>query len=108
MTVSKIRNYVAGRLVQPTSGRSQPVFNPSTGKITGEVTLSTAIEVADAVAAAKAAFPAWADTPAIKRARLMNRLLYLMNARKDDLATAITAEHGKIIADAQLNKLISC
>ena len=101
MTVSKIRNYVAGRLVQPTSGRSQPVFNPSTGKITGEVTLSTAIEVADAVAAAKAAFPAWADTPAIKRARLMNRLLYLMNARKDDLATAITAEHGKIIADAR-------
>ncbi|HEU0096847.1 MAG TPA: CoA-acylating methylmalonate-semialdehyde dehydrogenase, partial [Rhizomicrobium sp.] len=71
------------------------------GRKSGSVCLSSSIEVNDAVAAAKAAFPAWADMPAIRRARLMNRFLALMNAHKDDLARATTAEHGKVFSDAR-------
>jgi malonate-semialdehyde dehydrogenase (acetylating)/methylmalonate-semialdehyde dehydrogenase len=58
-------------------------------------------DVAAAVAAAKAAFPVWADTPPIRRARVIFKFLELMNQHKDDLASAITAEHGKVFTDAQ-------
>jgi len=54
-----------------------------------------------AVAAAQAAFPAWADTPPIRRARVLFKFLELMNQRRDDLARIITAEHGKVFTDAQ-------
>ncbi len=63
--------------------------------------LSSAADVDAAVAAAKKAFPAWSNTPPIRRARLMNRFLALMNERKDDLARAITLEHGKVFSDAR-------
>ena len=53
------------------------------------------------MAAAKAAFPAWANTPPLRRARVMNKYLGLMNAHKDELARAITSEHGKVFSDAQ-------
>jgi malonate-semialdehyde dehydrogenase (acetylating)/methylmalonate-semialdehyde dehydrogenase len=53
------------------------------------------------VAAAQAAFPAWADTPPIRRARVMFKFLQLLNEHKDELAHMITAEHGKVFTDAQ-------
>jgi malonate-semialdehyde dehydrogenase (acetylating) / methylmalonate-semialdehyde dehydrogenase len=53
------------------------------------------------VAAAQAAFPAWADTPPIRRARVLNAFLGLLNQHKDTLAAMITAEHGKVFTDAQ-------
>ncbi|MBN3821260.1 CoA-acylating methylmalonate-semialdehyde dehydrogenase, partial [Paraburkholderia sp. Se-20369] len=58
-------------------------------------------EVQQAVAAAQAAFPAWAATPPIRRARVMHRFLQLMNEHRDTLAAIITAEHGKVFSDAQ-------
>jgi malonate-semialdehyde dehydrogenase (acetylating) / methylmalonate-semialdehyde dehydrogenase len=58
-------------------------------------------EVAAAVAAADEAFPAWADTPPIRRGRVLNKFLELMNRHKDHLAAMITAEHGKVFSDAQ-------
>ena len=56
---------------------------------------------AAAVAAAQAAFPAWADTPPIRRARVMFKFLELLNQHHDELAHLITAEHGKVFTDAQ-------
>ena len=82
-------------------GPTQPVTNPATGQVTGQVTLATLAEVNAAVAAAHAAFPAWADTPPIRRARVMFKFLELLNAHKDELAHLITAEHGKVFTDAQ-------
>ena len=82
-------------------GPTQPVTNPATGQVTGQVTLATPAEVNAAVAAAHAAFPAWADTPPIRRARVMFKFLELLNAHKDELAHLITAEHGKVFTDAQ-------
>jgi malonate-semialdehyde dehydrogenase (acetylating)/methylmalonate-semialdehyde dehydrogenase len=96
-----IGNHIGGSPAAATSSRRQPVFNPATGAIGGEVVLSNAADVAAAVAAAKAAFPAWADMPAIRRARLMNRYLGLVQQHKDELARAITLEHGKVFNDAQ-------
>jgi malonate-semialdehyde dehydrogenase (acetylating)/methylmalonate-semialdehyde dehydrogenase len=65
------------------------------------VSLATVETVNAAVAAAKAAFPAWSNTPPIRRARLMNNFLALVRQHKDDLARAITVEHGKVFTDAQ-------
>src|SRR5690606_784861 len=87
--------------VGTSSGRKQDVYNPSTGKVARQVILSTTADVDAAVAAAKAAFPAWADTPPVRRARIMNKFLQLMTAHTDELAAMITAEHGKVFTDAQ-------
>ena len=98
---AEIGHFINGRLVGSTSGRRQPVYNPATGAVSRELVLASVEEVNTAVAAAKAAFPAWADTPPIRRARVMNNFLALMNKHKDKLAAMITAEHGKVFTDAQ-------
>ncbi|HEX5356617.1 MAG TPA: CoA-acylating methylmalonate-semialdehyde dehydrogenase [Aquabacterium sp.] len=79
----------------------QDVFNPATGEVTRKVQLATSDEVNEAVASAKQAFPGWTETPPIRRARIMNRFLALLNERKDELAAIITREHGKVFSDAQ-------
>jgi malonate-semialdehyde dehydrogenase (acetylating)/methylmalonate-semialdehyde dehydrogenase len=97
-----ISNYVHGaRVERSTTGSTQPVTNPATGEVTGLVNLSTAVEVGKAVDAAAAAFPAWRDTPPLRRARVMFRFLQLLEQHKDSLARAITSEHGKVFSDAQ-------
>jgi len=101
MTINQIKHFIGGQMVSGTNGRSQDVYNPATGDVTGQVALASGDDVNAAVAAAKAAFPAWADTPPIRRARLMNKFLQLLHAHKDDLARAITAEHGKVFTDAR-------
>ncbi|HCX80917.1 MAG: methylmalonate-semialdehyde dehydrogenase (acylating) [Curvibacter sp. RIFCSPHIGHO2_12_FULL_63_18] len=99
--VTSIAHYIHGRVTPGTSGRAQNVFNPATGQVTGSVALANAAEVDAAVAAAQAAFPKWADTPPIRRARILFNFLQLLNEHKDALARMITAEHGKVFTDAQ-------
>ena len=101
MSTSPIGHFINGALKGGASSRTQDVFNPATGAVTGQVALANSAEVGAAVAAAQAAFPAWADTPPIRRARVMYKYLELVNAHKDELAHAITAEHGKVFTDAQ-------
>jgi malonate-semialdehyde dehydrogenase (acetylating) / methylmalonate-semialdehyde dehydrogenase len=98
---SDILHFIGGVRSAGTSSRHQPVTNPATGAVTGRVLLASAADVNTAVASADAAFPAWADTPPIRRARVMFKFLELVNQHKDDLARAITAEHGKVFTDAQ-------
>ncbi|WP_048438456.1 CoA-acylating methylmalonate-semialdehyde dehydrogenase [Caenimonas sp. SL110] len=100
-TTATIAHWINGRIVAGASGRQADVFNPATGVVTGKVALANNAEVSAAVAAAQAAFPAWADTPPIRRARVMFKFLELLNQEKDKLAHAITAEHGKVFTDAQ-------
>jgi malonate-semialdehyde dehydrogenase (acetylating)/methylmalonate-semialdehyde dehydrogenase len=97
----EVHNFIAGKVSRDSRGRMQDVFNPATGKITGRVCLSSSEEVAAAVAAGKAAFPVWANTPPIRRARTMNKFLELIRAHKDELAKAVTSEHGKVFSDAR-------
>ncbi len=98
---TEIAQYIQGARTAGSSARTQAVYNPATGAVTRQVRLGNAQDVAAAVASAQAAFPAWADTPPIRRARVMFKFLELLNLHKDDLAHIITAEHGKVFTDAQ-------
>jgi malonate-semialdehyde dehydrogenase (acetylating)/methylmalonate-semialdehyde dehydrogenase len=98
---TQVSHFIGGRAARGDSPRRQDVFNPATGAVARQVVLGDAHDVAAAVAAAKAAFPAWADTPPIRRARVLNAFLALLNEHRDTLAAMITAEHGKVFTDAQ-------
>ncbi|MGZ5156455.1 MAG: CoA-acylating methylmalonate-semialdehyde dehydrogenase [Caldimonas sp.] len=100
-STAEIGHFVDGRRVAGGSGRRQPVYNPATGAVARHVALASAGEVDAAVASAKAAFPAWADTPPLRRARVLNAFLGLLNQHRDTLAAMITSEHGKVFSDAQ-------
>lgn len=101
MTTTAIQHFINGQVTAGESAQSQDVFNPATGRVTGRVSLASPADVNTAVEAAQAAFPAWADTPPIRRARVMFKFLELLNAHKGELAEAITKEHGKVFTDAQ-------
>jgi len=99
--ITTIPHVINGMATTGTSTRRQNVTNPATGAVTGSVCLANSADVDAAVAAAKAAFPAWSNTPPLRRARVMFKFLELLNQRRDDLARIITAEHGKVFTDAQ-------
>jgi malonate-semialdehyde dehydrogenase (acetylating)/methylmalonate-semialdehyde dehydrogenase len=98
---AEVGHFIAGRAVASLSGRRQPVYNPATGEVARHVALGGADEVDAAVVAAQASFQGWADTPPIRRARVLFKFLELMNQHRDALAALITAEHGKVFTDAQ-------
>ncbi|MEA1673137.1 CoA-acylating methylmalonate-semialdehyde dehydrogenase [Nitrospirillum sp. BR 11163] len=95
-----IPHHIAGRPQAGRFGRTAPVYNPATGEETARVDLASVDEVAAAVAAASAAFPAWAATPPLRRARILNRFLRILEDRADELAAIIVSEHGKVHSDA--------
>ncbi|MFT0173065.1 CoA-acylating methylmalonate-semialdehyde dehydrogenase [Paraburkholderia mimosarum] len=94
-------HFIGGKTERGVGDRIQAIFNPATGVAARRLVLGEVADVDAAVASAKAAFPEWRDTPPIRRARVMLRFLELMNRHKDELAAIITAEHGKVFADAQ-------
>ncbi|MFJ6078814.1 CoA-acylating methylmalonate-semialdehyde dehydrogenase [Pseudarthrobacter sp. NPDC092419] len=94
-----IEHWINGSYV-PVGENTAPVTNPATGKVTGQVALATAQDSQAAVAAAKGAFPAWRDTSLARRTQILFSFRELLNARKDELAAIITAEHGKVLSDA--------
>ena len=98
---TEVGHYVNGLRLAGTSGRRQAVYNPATGAVARQVALASADEVNATVAAARAAQPAWGDMPPIRRARILNKFLELLNQHRDTLAAMITAEHGKVFTDAQ-------
>ena len=101
MSTTDIGHFINGTPVAGQGQRTQAVTNPATGAVTGKVVLADKQDVNTAVAAAQAAFPAWADAPPLRRARVMFKFLELLHQHKDALAHAITAEHGKVFTDAQ-------
>lgn len=96
----EINHYVAGSLTGADQ-RQAPVYNPATGEQVGRVSLADGATVAAAVAAAKQAFPAWAATTPLNRARVLFKFKAIIEARMDELALAITGEHGKVVEDAK-------
>jgi malonate-semialdehyde dehydrogenase (acetylating) / methylmalonate-semialdehyde dehydrogenase len=101
MTITTIPHFINGARVEGRSGRSAPVFNPALGEQTGTVPLASTAEVRNAVAVASKAFPAWAATPPLRRARILNSFLRIAEENTDALARIITAEHGKVLSDAK-------
>jgi malonate-semialdehyde dehydrogenase (acetylating)/methylmalonate-semialdehyde dehydrogenase len=95
-----VAHWIAGASQRGSGTRSQTVWNPTTGMPVRKVLLADVADVNAAVAAAVAAQPAWGDTPPIRRARVLNNFLALLNQHRDTLAAMITAEHGKVFTDA--------
>src|SRR6187402_3014336 len=98
--MNRISHWIDGRVVESTSGRSAVVYNPATGEQSGAVDLASTDEVDAAVAAAKAAFPEWRATSLSRRAEVMFRLRELVDANRKEIASLLTAEHGKVLTDA--------
>ncbi len=100
VAVTQIKHYINGKQVAGRNERTSSVFNPATGEQTGLVPIANAADVADAVAAATRAAPGWAATTPLRRARILNRFLRILEERIDTLADVIVAEHGKVHSDA--------
>jgi malonate-semialdehyde dehydrogenase (acetylating)/methylmalonate-semialdehyde dehydrogenase len=95
-----IQNAIGGRRVTSASSRVTAVYNPATGEQIASLPLSTPTEVAGAVATAAAAAAGWGATPPLKRVKPMFRFKELLERHADDIARAISQEHGKTHADA--------
>jgi len=98
-TANVVGHFINGQDVAD-SNRPEPVTNPATGEVSRHVAMASRKTVEEAIAAAEAAFPAWRDTPPIKRARIMFRFKQLLEEHADDVVAAITDEHGKVLDDA--------
>ena len=98
---AEIQHFIGGARQNGRGGRTAAVFNPATGQQSGVVQLASTEDVGEAVAVARKAFPAWAATPPLRRARILDKFLHILEERIDDLAAVITSEHGKVLSDAK-------
>jgi malonate-semialdehyde dehydrogenase (acetylating)/methylmalonate-semialdehyde dehydrogenase len=96
-----IPHFIHGQNTFGDSQRASEVFNPATGQVTGRVPLASKADVESAIASAQAAFPAWAATTPLNRARVMFKYKELLEKHADEIAMAITLEHGKVFSDAK-------
>src|SRR5437762_12519000 len=103
--MSDISQFISGKRVQGRSessgGGGGDVFNPATGEKVRRVAFASAADVDAAVKAAAAAFPGWAATPPLTRARILFKYLEILAREHDALARVISEEHGKVFSDAQ-------
>src|SRR5215217_5500745 len=95
-----VHHWIGGRLVDGTSGRRGPVYDPATGRLAREVDFASVEEVGAAVQAARAAFPGWRATSLSKRTDILFRIRNLVDQHRTDLAAILTSEHGKVPSDA--------
>ena len=97
--MSIVQHLIHGELV--TKGeRTADVFNPSTGQAVRKVELASRATVQEAIDSAKAAFPAWRNTPPAKRAQVMFRFKQLLEQTEARISQMISEEHGKTLEDA--------
>jgi malonate-semialdehyde dehydrogenase (acetylating) / methylmalonate-semialdehyde dehydrogenase len=96
-----IGHFIGGCNIEGVARRTAPVFNPTTGEATARVALASAQEVRQAVRVAQQAAPGWASATALRRSRILNAFLRILEQRIDELAAVITSEHGKILSDAK-------
>jgi malonate-semialdehyde dehydrogenase (acetylating)/methylmalonate-semialdehyde dehydrogenase len=97
----ELSHWIAGRGRRGDPARAEPDYNPATGEVRARVPFADAALVDEAVHAAAAAFPAWRELSLARRADVLFRFRELVAAHSDELACLITAEHGKVLADAR-------
>lgn len=100
MSNRSVRNFINGEFVT-SSSQTLDVTNPADGSLLAKVPLCTAAETAQAVAAAKAAFPAWSETPPATRIQYLFKMKELMERSFEDIAKIVTTEHGKTLPEAR-------
>ncbi|MPZ14687.1 MAG: CoA-acylating methylmalonate-semialdehyde dehydrogenase [Chloroflexi bacterium] len=96
-----VTHYVNGQTSTGSGGRRQPVFNPATGERIAEVVLGTAADVDHAVESAARGAERWGEVSLGRRQGILFRFRELMDVRREDLAKAVTREHGKVLDDAR-------
>jgi malonate-semialdehyde dehydrogenase (acetylating)/methylmalonate-semialdehyde dehydrogenase len=96
----EIGHFIGGKLTAGTSGNYGDVYNPALGEPIAKVALANSTEIDAVVAVANAAWPAWAATPPLRRARVMFKLQELLNRDRKEMSAIITEEHGKVLSDA--------
>jgi len=97
----EIKHFINGEHIGGNSGRDWQVFDPNTGAVQAKTPLANDAEIATAVAAAQAAFPAWSAMNPQRRARVMFRFKALLEENMDELAQMLSSEHGKVVADSK-------
>ena len=100
INVNRITHFINGTTWNGTADRKGDVYNPATGVVTGQVDFADNAVVDQAVAAASAAAKEWRKASLAKRSQVLFAFREIVNARKEELAKAITAEHGKVFSDA--------
>lgn len=99
--------YIAGRFIDAADRPGEPVFDPATGAVLGELPHATAADLNAATDAAAAAFPAWKARSAYERAMLLRRAAGLLRERVEQIAQTLTLEQGKVLAEAKGEVLVS-
>jgi len=101
-TVKTFQNYVNGKWVSATSGKTFPQNNPARlSEVTGHYQSSSVEDTRRAIDAAEAAYPAWRDTRVPARAEILKKALNLMIERREEMAKVLTLENGKTLAEAR-------
>lgn len=100
-SLAPVLHFIAGEWRVVPGGETTPVFNPSRGEVIAETPRGDAATADEAVEAAAAAFPAWAETPPTERARVLFRFKMLLEEAFDELAALVTREHGKTLVEAR-------
>ncbi len=96
----RITHWIDGKPFGGGTERSSEVFDPATGQVTGNVDLADDATVDLAVAGASSAARAWGASSLSSRTKVLFKFRELLDARKEDVAALITAEHGKVLSDA--------
>ena len=96
----RITHFVNGNSWNGKADRTGEVFNPATGEITGHVDFASVAVADEVVGAAQKAFEEWRGTSLAKRTQILFAFREILNARKEEVAALITAEHGKVLSDA--------
>jgi len=99
--VAALGHFIGGVLVAGESGRWGDVFDPASGAVTARAPLASRTETERAIAAAAGAFPKWAETPPLRRARIMFKFKELIERHADEISALISSEHGKVFSDAK-------
>lgn len=95
-----VGNFIGGQVCLSSSNQTVDVHNPATGRVERRVTQSTATEVKQAIDVAHQAFADWSRATPLSRARIMFNFKALLEQHRDELATLIVSEHGKVYSDA--------
>src|SRR5271169_2799011 len=101
IAIDEVRDYVGGEWRRPSSAGGTEVLNPATGEVIGQAPLGAAEDVAAAVDAASAAFPAWRAQPPAERIQFLFRLKSLLEEHFEDIARSITIENGKTLTESR-------
>ena len=99
--MQQISHLIDGKTVAGKSGNSSAVYNPATGEQTGTLDLASVEEVDQAVASSQKAFEDWQTVSVAQRTKLLYNFRNLVEANAEEIASRLTAEHGKVNSDAQ-------